>query len=208
MMQGIWFGEKHSYRDFGLITNEIKVGLPTVKTKYVSVAGGNGSLDLSEAFGGVKYDNRTLSFVFTAIGENRKRVITNYMHGRRLRIVLDSDPFYCYIGRCQINEIKTNKRLLNVTINAECEPFRYHVSETAHKERVEGTNTFICINDTMPVIPTMELNADMKITFKGVTYHLTAGTHKLLDIQLEEGYNRFTAEGNGMITFRYQEGAL
>ena len=49
MIQGVTFGIKHSYEDFGLILSSKEIGLPTPKTESVSVIGRNGNLDLTDA---------------------------------------------------------------------------------------------------------------------------------------------------------------
>ena len=58
---------KHSYTDFGVILTEQNIGLPSPKTYNVSIEGMDGSLDLSECFGEMKYENRTLKFTFESI---------------------------------------------------------------------------------------------------------------------------------------------
>ena len=55
---------KHSFRDFGLVLTSQEIGLPAPKTYIVEIEGRNGSLDLSESFGEIKYENRELKFTF------------------------------------------------------------------------------------------------------------------------------------------------
>ena len=68
MIQGVTFGIKHSYEDFGLILSSKEIGLPTPKTESVSVIGRNGDLDLSDD---VKFENRKLSFTFSLLNGAR-----------------------------------------------------------------------------------------------------------------------------------------
>ena len=66
MIQGVTFGIKHSYEDFGLILSSKEIGLPTPKTESVSVIGRNGDLDLTDAFGNnVKFEKRKLKLNFS-----------------------------------------------------------------------------------------------------------------------------------------------
>ena len=52
MIQGVTFGIKHSYEDFGLILSSKEIGLPTPKTESVSVIGRNGDLDSCQVLTG------------------------------------------------------------------------------------------------------------------------------------------------------------
>ena len=77
---------------------------PAVKTRFIEIPGGNGSLDLTAALlGRAVYKNRTGSFEF--IAENGFKEwsvlyseITNYLSGKRLRAILEDDPDYYYEG--------------------------------------------------------------------------------------------------------------
>ena len=95
MIQGVTFGIKHSYEDFGLILSSKEIGLPTPKTESVSVIGRNGDLDLTDALGDdVKFENRKLSFTFSLLNGARDWTATlsnlsNYLHGKKMRIVMD-----------------------------------------------------------------------------------------------------------------------
>lgn len=211
-MQGVWFNDKHSFQDFKLITNKITVGYPEVKTSYVSIPGGDGVLDLTEALGGVKYGSRYLSFQFTLRAqdewENAKERIGAFLHGRHLSIRLDKDKEYYYSGRCQVNDFFSEKRLEILTVEAKCDPYKYHIKETIHKAKINGSSQLLLNNDRKMVVPEIEVSGNVKLTFQGVSYALSEGFHKILDIELLEGYNRLAASGNGVITFRYREGAI
>lgn len=67
-MNGVTFGTKHSYKDFGLILSSKTISLPKPKIKTVEVPGADGVIDLTECLtDDVKYQNRPLSFTFTVI---------------------------------------------------------------------------------------------------------------------------------------------
>ena len=96
-MTGVTFGTKHSYNDFGLILSSKNISLPKAKTKTVEVPGADGVLDLTECLtDDVKYKNRTLQFTFTVIDPLASWAavlseVTNFLHGRKLRIYMDWD---------------------------------------------------------------------------------------------------------------------
>lgn len=88
---------KHSYTDFGVILTEQNIGLPSPKTYSVSIEGMDGSLDLSECFGEMKYENRTLKFTFESIEKitdwQAKMInISSFLHGHKMKIKTWSDP--------------------------------------------------------------------------------------------------------------------
>lgn len=211
-MYGVTFGEKHSQRDYGFIMNSAVVGLPEVKTNYVDIPGGNGSIDLTEATGGVRYGDRTIEFKFT-VKENAERKILDFqneLHGTKIRIVLDREREYFYMGRCSISEVKfVGEHLYEISMQAKCNPFKYHNKETVHIVQVEGKKAFFCINDKLPVIPKIEPEGDLIMNFKGASYKLDSGKiYRTTDIMFEEKYNRIELVGNGSVKFSYQEGAI
>lgn len=209
-MNGVSFGDKHTYRDFSLITNEIKVGYPEVRTNYVDIPGRDGPLDLTEAAGGVTYGSRTLEFLFTLLSTNeeKKDKIVGFLLGRKMKIVLDKDKEYYYIGRCIIESFANEKNIARLSMKAICEPYKYHKKESMHSETVNGKKAIVLVNDRMRSIPNIECSAAMKVGFGGISYNLQKGIHKVLGIRLEEGYNRIELSGTGTITFTWQEGAI
>ena len=72
-MNGVLFGDKHSFKDWGLILKERPdIKPPNVKTSYVDIAGANGSLDLTEVLSDdVKLSSDVLrSLIFADINFN------------------------------------------------------------------------------------------------------------------------------------------
>ena len=136
---------KHSYTDFGVILTEQNIGLPSPKTYSVSIEGMDGSLDLSECFGEMKYENRTLKFTFESIDKitdwQAKMInISSFLHGQKMKICSWFDPDFYYIGRCQIDEYNSSQRLGKIVIYCDCEPFKYKKNITTFN-LTEGTNT-------------------------------------------------------------------
>ena len=97
-MNGVTFGSYHSYDDFNLILTEKEIGSAEVKTNYVDVDGAHGMIDYTEYFGEPKYKSRTLLFSFNTIVNQSDFLklyssILNTLHGKRMKIVLDDDPY-------------------------------------------------------------------------------------------------------------------
>ena len=133
-MNTVYFGNKNSYSDWGLVLSEKEIGYPEPKTETVDIIGADGVVDLSESLtNDIKFKNRQLSFTFTFLDDpstwwSSIRRIATYLHGQKLRIKLSEDPSYYFYGRCTINSFKTSKRLAQVVITCDCDPYRQPVS--------------------------------------------------------------------------------
>ena len=85
---GISIGDQHTFRDWGLLLISISISSPEAKTKVIDVLGGDGHIDMTEAFGPVRYKNRTLVFSFILL-DRRPEIwhgissrMKNYCHGK------------------------------------------------------------------------------------------------------------------------------
>lgn len=135
---GVTFGTKHTYRDWGLIPKSRPViSPPTPKTLYVDIPGADGLLDLTQALTqDVKYENRKITFEFNVLDARRRwsniySDILGYLHGQSMKIILDEDSEYYYIGRVQVNEWKSDKRTSVITIEANVEPYKYNLTSSS-----------------------------------------------------------------------------
>lgn len=138
-MKGITFGEIHSYRDLNLILSKVEIAPAKPKTNYIDIPGGDGSVDLTEAHGEVKYYDRECKFTFSmnpsgdlseAAWEAKKTEVSNALNGNKFKITLDKDAEFYYLGRCEVNEYLSNKRLRQIVVAATVEPYKYKQEET------------------------------------------------------------------------------
>ncbi|MBO7251103.1 MAG: hypothetical protein J6V25_00595, partial [Oscillospiraceae bacterium] len=95
-MHGVIFGDKHSYRDWGLLTkSRPKISPPQPKMKLIQVPGSDAVIDLTESLTGqVHYDTRTIQFEFWVISDRAQwpsiySDILDYLHGKRVKIIMD-----------------------------------------------------------------------------------------------------------------------
>lgn len=230
-MKGVTFGTKHSYKDFGLILTSKSINLPNLKTETEDVPGMDGALDLTDAItDDVKFKNRKLSFTFTVIDPVKQFLIilsqvTNFLHGKKLRVVIDDDKNYYYEGRCQVNQFKTDKRTATLVIDCDVAPFKTELNGAGvpwiwdtfsfvdgiiyvNKVTVSGSATVNLINRRRIVSPTFTCTAAMTVTSNGSTYSLSSGTTTVLAIRLREGDNYVTFKGTGTVTIQYKGGSL
>ncbi len=215
MANGVKFGDYHSSIDLSLFLNSKEIGVPQVKDNRISIPAGDGSLDLTEFFGGIKYEDRELNFVFTKIGGDFIDVfsdIQNKIHGRTFNIVLDTDTSYYYRGRVFINSWSSSAATGVIEINCICEPYKYKTSVTVIEDTigVEGGLVITCSNLRKNATPTIITDGSITVDFGTDSYAINAGTHVMTGIIFVEGNNTITiggAEGTN-ISIEYQEGAI
>ena len=71
-MDSVKFGDKIAFEDYGAIMNYARISPASVKENYVDIAGGDSSIDLTEAVGGVVYDDGEIEFKFTLKDSEKK----------------------------------------------------------------------------------------------------------------------------------------
>ena len=213
-MKGLTFDGIHTYNNLSLILTSKTIGQPTVKTEYVEVLGADGQLDLTEAFGDVKYNNRKLTFVFSVpeFNENWATIYTrvlNNFHGKKMKIVLDDDPDYYYIGRVNVSDYASSKRLGSITIDVDAEPYKYKQQLTIVTRTISGTATVDFYNSRKTVIPKFVTNAQVQIVYNNGSYTIAgSGTHIIPNIIFKQGMNTLTFNGTATVAVQYQEGDL
>lgn len=213
-MKGVRFGEYHSFDEWGLVLSSKDIQAPEPKIMQIDIPGGDGVLDLTDYFGDTKYNNRLLSFTFSRAfavpGEYLALYSTvhNAIHGRMLDVVLDDDSEYYYRGRVTINEWKSERRIGNIVVEVDAEPYKYKLAETVVAVVVTGTNSIVLPNGRKRVVPEITTDAEMKITYGAYTGTFDAGTFTIPELALAAGKNTVKVTGTGNISFRYREGVL
>lgn len=236
-MDGVTFGTKHSYRDWGLLLKSRPViSPPSPKTVYVDIPGSDGVIDLTESLtGDVKFDNRTIKCEFVVLDARNRwsdiySEIMDYLHGQRMRVRLDEDPTYYYEGRLQVNEWKSDKVTSTITIEGDVEPYKMEMFSSLedwewdsfnfetgiirdYKEiRVDESLTFTIEGRRKSVVPSFTVVSDdgsgLQVRFNGTTYDLPDGTSRVLNIVIKNGTNTLYFTGNGTVSIDYRGGRL
>lgn len=214
-MKGIKFGSIHSYNDLSLILSKPpKIGSPPVKKKSIDIPGASGELDFTEWFGAVHYGNRALTFDFVTKVPRSEFYslfsrVQNMLHGKKLRIVLDDDSQFYYLGRLSVSDFQADIVTGKIVVTADCEPYKYKLAPTAVKTTVSGSKTVTYTNLSKRVSPKISTTGSVNITFKGGSYSLAAGADVVIpNIVFEEGENVLTFTGTSTVTVTYQEGEL
>lgn len=213
-MKGVSFGNYHTYDDFGLILESKEIISPAPKIKQIEVEGSDGVLDFTDFFGGVKYSNRSLSFLLAKYEIDGASFNTLYsrihdaIHGKKLKISLDDDPGFYYLGRVSISEMKCTKGVGSIKIDVDAEPYKYKAEETVVTRSVSGNASIILFNSRKKVVPTITASAAFTYAWGNYSKSVSAGTFRIPEMELSEGINAITVTGTGTVTFRYQEGGL
>lgn len=150
-MKGITIGNLHTWRDLKLILASKTIGTPSPKVSTIDIPGGDGALDLTAYFGETKYNNRPISYVFSTVIPSSEfpalfSRVQGAFHGQKLRIVDDDDPAHYYLGRITVSEWKADRTVGKLTIDCDCEPYKYKVQETVILHSFAGKNLFNCVS--------------------------------------------------------------
>lgn len=211
-MKGILFDSIHSYDDLRLYLSKVDIPPAKPKTNYIDIPGGDGSVDLTEALGEVKFEDRVCTFTFTAFPqdnfEEKKTQISNLLNGKRCRIVLDKDPGFYWDGRCSINEYASDRNLHKIVVGAVVAPYKLKSTKTVVTVAAGTSVSATLKNGRMTVVPTITNTANATIVFGGNTYTLNPGTHTRSNIILKHGESTVTVTSTSPVTFTYQEGEL
>ena len=123
-MYGAAFGDKRSKDDYGAVMNYARITPPSVKENYVDIAGGNSSIDLTEAVGGVVFEDGEIDFKFTLFDPDKKEQMKNDLHGNRMKIVLDREPEFYYEGRVSVTSEKQTGNIYELCMKAKVKPYK------------------------------------------------------------------------------------
>lgn len=213
MLKQVYFENYASYDDFHLYLSSYTIGAPAPKTEEVEIEGADGKLDLSDYFGEVKFENRTLTFNFSCIRHPREfntiySKLQNTIHGQKMKISHDDDKGFYYIGRVSLDDWETNSRVGSITIKCDCEPYKYKQNKTIIPVTVNGNKEQVFKNLRKTVIPTVKTDAEVKVGYNGASYNVGVGTFQMPEIAFKSGDNILTFEGNANVIVEYQEAGL
>lgn len=212
-MFGVWFGDYHSWDDFRLVLGSKEIETPSVKSETIDVPGADGVLDFTDYFGEPKYKQRKIKFDFTSVLPFSEQLlnyskIQNCIHGKRLKIVIDGDPEFYWIGRIDVGNMKQNKNIASFTVTAECEPYKLRKNKTVIYSSVTNSGTLVFENLRKRVIPKITVSDAVTIVFGSNSYSIATGSHTIPEIQFVQGKNLLEVTGTATVKVEYQEGGL
>ena len=214
-MKGITFGSLHSFDDLNLILTSKEIGSPEIKEAKIDIPGADSELDLTDFFGEAKFSNVTHKFEFSTIVPASEflslfSTIKNALHGKKMRIILDGDPHFYYVGRLHVSSFKNDKNIGQISIEADCEPYKYKLEKTVVQATVANSATVTLTNSRKRAVPEVSITTanSIRIEFQGNIWDLGAGSYTLPELELVEGANTVTLTGTGTVVFTWQEGDL
>lgn len=235
-------GERyHTLTDWGLaIGNNDIIGTPTMETYYVDVPGADGFLDFSEANTGRRiFKDRQ---VHVELGGKKPRNdwdifisdIRNLIQGRTIKVILDNDPGFYWMGRAEITDFDRNRELGTFSLDIpKADPYKYNIADSTEDwlwdsfdfetgvidEGTEltltvsgGAQSYTIVPDAMPFVPTIYVSSigstGIKMTAAGETYTLVRGNNRFADIVVNSEDVTLTFTGSGRLTIRFRRGSL
>lgn len=221
----------HTYTDHDLILKNAYISPPVPKVTFIDIPGRDGSIDLSEALGSVRFQDRYLYIVVTdvdyklSVGEEFA-LLQREIDGKRVKVILDKMPSYYYLGRVtSFSDVEEDGLTGTTTITIQVKPYRYSIYSAddpwlwdpfnfltdmaidAGSFPVNGRTIRIINVGMNDVTPTITVSSDMTLEFEGKTYELHTGTINNFDIRLKGNKeNVLVFTGNGTVTIDYMGG--
>ncbi len=212
---GVLFGDTHS-DTLEIIHTSTNIGEAEPIIKTIEIPGTNNKLDLSEAYGAVLYNQRTLVFGFHILKSRSECLekfteVRNLLNGKRMDIVWGEDSDYVYNGRAKVTAYM-DKSVGVIEVEAICGPYKLRNEITAVTVEVDEEQEVELYNECMPTFPVITIDVEedesMTLEFESISKSLASGTYYVTDFMLKQGINNITCSGTGTVTFEYQEGAL
>ena len=234
---GISIGDQHTFRDWGLLLISISISSPEAKTKVIDVLGGDGHIDMTEAFGPVRYKNRTLVFSFILL-DRRPEIwhgissrMKNYRKKKKMKVTLDSDPGYYWEGRLSVESVKEDQVYSSIEITLDAFPYKY---ERADSQEPWKWDSFSFVSGVIRYIGEVEITAeenkinipkgnmrsvpkffvsqnspDFSVDYQGHRFRLKAGWNRFPQISVggEEDVVLYFS-GTGKVKVEYRGGSL
>lgn len=130
------FAGKNTWKDWHLIpASRPVIAQAGVSANFVDIPGRrNGPIDMTEYLTGeVVYSARSGKLEFIVDNdhewwENLRSEITEYLHGKRMKMVLSDDPGWYYEGRFTLEEWRSDSSFSSVVISYAVSPYKYRIA--------------------------------------------------------------------------------
>lgn len=189
---------------------------PEPKLYTVDVPGGDGVIDLTESLrGDVSYNKRKQEFTFLVIDmhdeqsfEERKTMVSNFLHGRAFDYQMTMDPGYTYHGRFTINTYAHSMFQSGILgafkVSIEADPYKSRGKMT-YNLNATGGKMFRFPSGRKKVHPVIQCTEPCRVYFKGKSTLVGAGTFRLNDVLFEEGYNELYLNSHPLHSTKWEE---
>ena len=209
-MNGITFGSKHSYNDWGVILENTEIAPPVPKRYIVSVPARNGVLDLTGQLTPImRYETRAVKYTFRVKPggwDDLMSTIYGDVHGKTMDVTSDWDPSWHWHGFVTVDSFASSKRTGVLAILVDADPFKLANAPTTVS--TSGSGSITCVCDRMELTPVIDTTASATIDFGDISAAVDAGSHIINDIIFVEGNNTLTITSTGDTTVTYTNGRL
>lgn len=231
---------KDLYKDYGLVVgNNDVVGIPKPKKVIIEVPGASKVIDLSEALTGkMEYENRILNF---KLGGSRKvdnwheflSIFLMDVHGKKVKVVLDSDPHFYYEGRAEIIGFDRTRHLGFIELSIDCSPYKYSVYSSIEdwvwdsfcfdtdvireymNINVLGTKNIEIPGSDIPVVPIFYVdsknsNTEMSVDSKRLnkSFILSNDKNRFAELEILSEGDTLTFNGTFKVSIDFRGGSL
>lgn len=181
-----------SLASYGVEPNMATVPQPEAKTYQAEIPGRDGLLDYTDAYGVVRYENRTVTVEAYEIGDitarmEHRRAICSDMHGKTCTLALTTLPGYTFTGRCSV-EYDEDGSETAYKLSFDCQPYMSAGERTFYANCAGGVDLVFMSGDK-PVKPRIEVPRRSIIVFNGQQYEVEAGTWTFDGIVFKRGRN-------------------
>lgn len=110
------------------------VSRPSINFKYIDIPGMDGSLDVTNYLTGKpSYSDCSGSFEFIVANDygdwpSRKSELSSFLDGREMKMYLEDDPQYYYIGRFSLAAWNSGANYSTVSISYRVKPYKFRAS--------------------------------------------------------------------------------
>lgn len=209
-MNSVLIGAYQMDSAFGLVLPEYTIPAPEPQTHFVNITGRNGAVDLSNAFGVVRYNSRNWELSFKRFDPVNWHTLAsdvmNAIHGKRLDFTFDDDPDYHWTGRFSVTGYTSTEGEGSLDATIVSDPYKMKNTPTV----VTGSGDVTLQNGPMPTVPTVTASASTTLTWttNGQSYTVTIGAGQTTVPQLVLYEGETVVNASNSVTFTYTEGSL
>lgn len=233
-MKGFSFNNRHSFNDFNIYVEKISIQPPAKKKIKVDIPFMNGSYDFSTvgSNGEIIYQPRDITISLGFLVNDKRMLHVKYSEfltwlfdtGQN-KLIFDDIPDYYFIGEVESSpKLSDFLRLGRMEMVFTCEPFKYGINEEGNaiwdtfnfetdylqdtEFDVSGTKTVTIYNPGRLIMPVINVDNSMSITYNSNSYSLVNGDNKLYNFKFANGANKVTITGTGHIKFKFRRQML
>lgn len=117
-------------RDMDFLLASYSIPDPEAKKHEVQVPGRDGTLDLTEALGGVYFENRTIDIDLNGNAVTSEQFqlkcsqLRNALDGKVCKVSFSDDPAYYWLGRVSVDAERLGRHHMSITLHVDAYPYK------------------------------------------------------------------------------------